>query len=110
MRNILIIFFLFITININVFAKEVTIEIYKKKFMPAQITIVVGDTVTWKNIEKRQYHNVWFKQLFSEEPDYLFPDEIYSLVFNNLGEFPYECGPHSKMKGVITVVIKDDKN
>ena len=106
MSKILIFVFLLLIMNINVYGKEVVIEIYKKKFTPAQITIAAGDTVIWKNIEKRQYHNVWFKQLFIEEPDYLFHDESYPLVFNELGEFTYECGPHPKMKGLVIVQKK----
>jgi len=90
--------------NFDAFSKEVVVEIYKKKFIPAHITIQVGDTVIWKNIEKRQYHNVWFKQLVKEEPDYFFPDEVYQRNFSNAGKFPYECGPHPKMKGLVTVV------
>ena len=95
---------IFLGFSLNVFAKEVVVEIYKKKFTPAHITIQVGDTVIWRNIEKRQYHNVWFKQLVKEEPDYFFPDESYQRNFTTVGEFPYECGPHPKMKGVVTVV------
>jgi len=91
-------------VNFNASAKEVVVEIYKKKFIPAQITINVGDTVVWKNMEKRQYHNVWFKKLQKEEPDYFFPDESYQRSFNIEGEFPYECGPHPKMKGIVTVI------
>lgn len=87
----------------SVNAKEVIVEIYKKKFTPAIITIAQGDTVIWKNIEKRQYHNVWFKQFDKEEPDYLFPDETYQRTFNNVGEFNYLCGPHPKMIGKVIV-------
>mgnify|MGYP000420879872 CR=1 FL=1 len=101
-RNLIAIIFLIV--NFNASAKEVVVEIYKKKFIPAQITINVGDTVVWKNMEKRQYHNVWFKKLQKEEPDYFFPDESYQRSFNIEGEFPYECGPHPKMKGIVTVI------
>lgn len=85
-------------------AKEVVVEIYKKKFIPSEITIEQGDTVIWKNIEKRQYHNVWFKELQKEEPDYFFPDESYTRKFDSLGGFSYECGPHPKMKGKVIVI------
>jgi plastocyanin len=85
-------------------AKEVIVEIYKKKFIPNEITIEQGDTVIWKNIEKRQYHNVWFKQLEKEEPDYFFPDESYQRRFDQVGDFTYECGPHPKMKGKVKVI------
>ena len=102
MQRILLLLVLLLTV-FNGFSKEIIVEIYKKKFTPAQITIEQGDTVIWKNIEKRQYHNVWFKQLIKEEPDYLFPGESYQMTFNDKGEFPYLCGPHPKMIGTVIV-------
>ena len=88
----------------NALSKEVVVEIFKKKYIPAEITINEGDTVVWKNIEKRQYHNVWFKQLDKEEPGYFFPDETYQRSFETAGDYPYECGPHPMMKGRVIVV------
>lgn len=93
-------------ISSSVFATEHVVEIYKMKFIPDEITIKQGDTVIWKNIEKRQYHSVWFKQFDKEEPDYFFPDEIYQRSFDKIGDFPYECGPHPRMKGKVTVIEK----
>ncbi|AAZ25073.1 MULTISPECIES: cupredoxin domain-containing protein [Colwellia] len=84
-------------------AKDVIVEIYKKQFIPSEVTIEAGDRVIWKNIEKRQYHNVWFKGSGEEEPDYFFPDESYQRQFDQLGTFAYECGPHPKMKGKVIV-------
>ena len=84
-------------------AKDVIVEIYKKQFIPSEIIIEAGDRVIWKNIEKRQYHNVWFKGSGEDEPDYFFPDESYQRKFDQLGSFSYECGPHPKMKGKIIV-------
>jgi len=89
-------------------AKEIVVEIFKKQFIPAEITVEQGDTVIWQNIEKRQYHNVWFKQLVKEEPKYIFPGESYQRTFNEAGEFPYECGPHPKMTGTVKVTLKPD--
>ncbi|MGL1956828.1 MAG: plastocyanin/azurin family copper-binding protein [Colwellia sp.] len=92
--------------SMNLLAKEVVVEIYKMKFIPAEITIEEGDSVIWKNIEKRQYHSVWFKQFDKEEPDYFFPDETYQKNFQRAGGFSYECGPHPRMKGKIIVIKK----
>lgn len=79
------------------------VEIKKFKFIPAQITIAVGDTVEWLNKERRQYHSVWFKQAGDEEPDYFFPDESYQRTFSSPGRFDYLCGPHPKMTGTVIV-------
>jgi plastocyanin len=73
-------------------------------FIPQEITIKRGETVRWENREKRQYHSVWFESLGDEESDYIFPDEFLQRVFVKAGSFPYRCGPHPRMTGVIHVV------
>jgi len=73
------------------------------KFIAQEITVKVGATVRWENREKRQYHSVWFEALGEEEPDYIFPDESYEREFNEAGSFPYRCGPHPEMTGVVHV-------
>ena len=81
------------------------IEIKRMKFRTPELTIKPGDTVVWKNIEYRQYHSIWFEPLGEPEPiDYIYPGESYSRTFEMVGEFPYRCGPHPKMVGVINVV------
>lgn len=84
-------------------AATVEVDIKKFQFIPQQLTISVGDTVKWNNIEKRQYHSVWFEQLGEEESEYFFPDESYQRTFEQAGSFPYRCGPHEKMTGLIVV-------
>jgi plastocyanin len=64
----------------------------------------VGQTITWENREKRQYHSVWFEALGEAEPeDYLFPEDTYERSFDKSGTFPYRCGPHPEMTGTVTV-------
>jgi len=84
-------------------AKTVEVAIYKMEFTPQIIEINQGDTVVWINKEKRQYHNVWFEELGDEEPEYMFPDEIYQKTFPSKGDFNYHCGPHPKMTGIVKV-------
>lgn len=72
-------------------------------FLPQEITIKPGDSVRWVNQEKRQFHSVWFEQLGEPEPDYLFPDDVYERKFEQSGDFPYRCGPHPEMTGVVHV-------
>ncbi|MDH5353856.1 MAG: cupredoxin domain-containing protein [Gammaproteobacteria bacterium] len=74
------------------------------KFIPQEITIKQGQTLRWENQEKRQYHSVWFEALNEEEPeDYLFPEEVYEREFNKPGSYPYRCGPHPDMTGIVRV-------
>ncbi len=74
------------------------------KFIPQHIEVRIGETVVWENVEKRQYHSVWFESLDAEEPDYIFPEETYEKTFDQAGTFEYRCGPHPEMTGSVTVV------
>ena len=83
---------------------EVTeVAIYKFKFNPQEVTVPVGRKVRWVNREKRQYHSVWFEKLGEPEPDYLFPGDVYERTFDKAGDFPYRCGPHPEMTGIVHV-------
>ncbi len=84
-------------------AEVVEVSVYKMRFTPEQITINQGDSIRWVNKEKRQYHSVWFEALGEEEGDYFFPEESVERVFNDVGQFPYRCGPHPEMTGTVNV-------
>ena len=84
--------------------ETVVVSIKDFKFNPPEISVPVGATVRWENDEKRQYHSVWFEALGEPEPEYFFPDEFYERTFGQAGEFPYRCGPHPEMTGVVRVV------
>jgi len=73
------------------------------KFVPQEITIKRGQILRWENREKRQYHSVWFEAQGEPQPDYFFPDESYEREFRQVGSFPYRCGPHPEMTGVVHV-------
>lgn len=104
--RLLLLIFTLIFFNPVAFAgdKEDPLIIIKDfKFIPQTITIKRGQTLRWENQEKRQYHSVWFEALGEEEPDYFFPDESFERTFNQVGTFPYRCGPHPKMLGTVQV-------
>ncbi len=83
----------------------VVVEILAYKFIPEEITIKRGTTVRWVNMEKRQFHNVWFRDAGEEPGEYLFPEDSYERKFDIPGEFPYVCQPHmDHMRGLIRVV------
>jgi len=86
-------------------ADENLVIIKDFKFVPQEITIKQGQVLRWQNREKRQYHSVWFEALNEEEPeDYLFPEDSYEREFNQTGSFPYRCGPHPEMTGIVHVI------
>lgn len=86
-------------------AEEVVeIEIFEYQFIPEEITVKPGTTVRWINNEKRQFHNVWFREAGEEPGEYLFPGDSHERVFEHEGDYPYVCQPHeNRMQGRIRV-------
>jgi plastocyanin len=80
---------------------EVTIQDYK--FVPAEVRIKAGDTVKWINREKRTSHSVLFPAEDGLESERMFPQEHWQRTFPKAGSYPYRCGPHEEMKGLILV-------
>ena len=80
---------------------EIGIDQYK--FIPAEITIKVGDSVRWTNREKRTSHSVLFAAENGLESERLFPGESWKRSFAAPGSYGYRCGPHEEMKGVVHV-------
>jgi plastocyanin len=80
---------------------EVTIRDYR--FTPAELHIQVGDTVRWTSREKRASHSVFFEAEKLPESDRLFLDDAWERRFDAPGRYPYRCGPHPEMQGVVHV-------
>lgn len=110
MKFLIFLLYFFVSITTHADTNH-NIDIFKFKFSPAEITIKSGDTIRWTNKEKRQYHSVWFEQSGDAEPDYFFPGEFFEKTFSDIGDFPYRCGPHPRMTGIVHVVqaTKDEK-
>jgi plastocyanin len=83
--------------------QTVEIRIEKYTFTPPEISIQVGDTVKWVNYEKRTSHSVVFPQEGIPESERLFPEESWQRQFTAPGRYPYHCGPHPEMKGLVVV-------
>ncbi|RPH67442.1 MAG: plastocyanin [Burkholderiales bacterium] len=82
-------------------AAEVRIQDYT--FAPAEITVKAGTTVKWTNAEKRASHSILFTGVGGFESDRFFPDESWERRFDKPGRYPYTCGPHPEMKGLVVV-------
>jgi plastocyanin len=81
--------------------RTVEVSIADYRFAPAEVRIRPGDTVKWINREKRTSHSVLFAG--QPESERLFPDEAWQRTFAKPGTYPYTCGPHPEMKGVVYV-------
>lgn len=89
-------------------AEGVTVvTMYKYNFCPKEITVPVGTTVRWVNVDKRTSHSV--KVGDHPESDRAFPEEVLEFTFMDVGDQDYLCGPHwetQKMIGMVTVVAE----
>lgn len=79
------------------------VTIREFRFEPAELRVRTGDTVVWRNDEKRSAHSVLFLQRNIDESPRLFPDEQWQMTFTEAGDYPYRCGPHPEMRARIIV-------
>ena len=75
-------------------------------FAPCELTVSVGDTVTFVNNELPP-HNVMFTDHdeLSHNDLAFSPGESFEVTFNEAGDYGFQCDPHAGagMKGVIHV-------
>jgi len=101
--------------SIGLHAATHTVEMANFQFVPRDISIDAGDTITWVNKDLPQHDTVsgsfgipsgvWdsndqFGRLMSR-------NEVYSFSFPSAGTFPYYCTPHwaaQDMNGSVSVV------
>jgi plastocyanin len=69
-------------------------------FAPAQLTVKVGDTVTWKNHDDIPHTVVSAGKFRSKAMD---TDDSYSFTFTAAGDYKYFCSLHPHMTGTIKV-------
>jgi plastocyanin len=69
-------------------------------FEPAQLTVKVGATVTWKNRDDIPHTVVAAGKFRSKTLD---TDDSYSFTFTTAGDYKYFCSLHPHMTGMIKV-------
>jgi plastocyanin len=79
---------------------NVEVTINNLTFDPANVSITVGDTVVWKNVDKVE-HQI---KIAEAESTILTEGKTFSHTFNTSGTFNYTCTIHPSMKG--TVIVK----
>jgi plastocyanin len=70
-------------------------------FTPADVTVKVGQTVTWTNEDSAQHDVVANDGTFKS--DLLSKGQSFSFTFTKAGSFAFYCSIHPQMKGTITV-------
>ena len=84
-----------------VLAKDVTVTISNFAFGPAEVTISVGDTVTFVNGDDTIHSVVADDGSFHS--DGLDTNDKFTMTFTKAGKIAYHCGLHPFMKGDIVV-------
>ena len=82
-------------------AGEITVGIRDFVYVPADLTVNAGTTVTWVNFDSAPHtasgtSGDW-------DTGRLDRNERAAVVFDTPGSFPYICIYHPNMKGVVTV-------
>ena len=77
---------------------SITIPRGTTAFTPANATIAVGGTVTWKNDDTIDHNST-----ASGWSGHLAPGAQFTRTFAAAGTFPYVCTLHAGMTGTITV-------
>lgn len=88
-------------------AADVTVNITGTSFSPRQVTVNVGDTVTWINNNQGEHNVAADNGLFFSGP----PSEnfTFSHTFTAAGVFGYHCQPHQVFGMTGTVTVEDDE-
>ena len=87
---------------------RVTVKIDNLRFMPEELNVKTGTTVTWENFEDKP-HQIINEQVGDYSKADMFDSERieqggeFSYTFDEKGEYKYSCLIHPNMKGKIIV-------
>jgi amicyanin len=81
-------------------AQEIQVTIDNFTFSPPELTVKVGDTVTWTNHDDIPHTIVSAGKFRSKTLD---TDNTYSFTFASAGDYKYFCSLHPHMTGMIKV-------
>ncbi len=73
------------------------------KFVPADIEVAPGTTVTWTNQDETPHTVQDEGEDQFEESQELQQGETFTFTYETPGSYPYICGIHPYMKGTVTV-------
>lgn len=76
-----------------------TVVLRNVEFQPAELTVDVGDTVTWRWQDGNVVHDVKFDDFRSK----LQSKGTYTHTFDAAGTYDYTCSVHPQMDGTIIV-------
>jgi plastocyanin len=80
--------------------EDLAVMIDNFTFEPAQLTVKVGTTVSWKNRDDIPHTVVSAGKFRSKTLD---TDDSFTFTFTAAGDYTYFCSLHPHMKGTIKV-------
>jgi plastocyanin len=86
--------------GVSAHAQEIQVTIDNFTFAPQELTVKVGDTVTWTNHDDIPHTVVSAGKFRSKTMD---TDNSYSFTFTSAGDYKYFCSLHPHMTGMIKV-------
>jgi len=78
-----------------------SVNIQNMAFSPSTLTVPVGTTVTWKNLDNVAHHVVSDTGAF--DSGVLNNGQSFNFTFTKAGNYPYHCSIHPSMTGTIIV-------
>ena len=91
---------LLLPLGVGAHAQELKVTIDNFTFSPAELTVKVGDTVTWTNHDDIPHTVVSAGKFRSKAMD---TDNAFSFTFTAAGDYKYFCSLHPHMTGMINV-------
>jgi plastocyanin len=82
-------------------AEGAKVTITDAAYNPAEVTVMAGHAVSWKN-DGQQAHTVTAED-GSFDSGSLAPGKQWSHFFQNAGTFSYQCTQHPALKGTVKV-------
>lgn len=84
-------------------AQQAMVEIKDFKFVPDDLTVAAGMTVTWVNHDNEAHTIMSDDKSFVTTPQLVDSGEQYSYTFDKAGTYEYHCSIHPSMHGRIVV-------
>ncbi len=78
------------------------IDIQNYAYSPSTITINVGDTIIWTNLDSMD-HTVTSDDGVTFDSNYISTGGTFSFTFTSTGTFGYHCSPHPGMTATVIV-------
>lgn len=80
-----------------------TVNIQNFRFSPTPITVTLGTSVLWRNLDSAPHNTTRSQTPFTWGSGNLSQNQDYAVTFDEVGSFSYVCTLHSNMQGTVIV-------